>query len=1095
MISLPLSLIAQHELEAWICATDEGLEKRIDIDESQTIQTVGGAHVPSMGDLKALVVFVRRTSDNNSPNWTAWKTSYTETFEMADYFNNLVNSSSTGSMDQENLSEYFDDNSFQQLNLYGDIHPFIMTYNLSDPFSAAGNLAADIMNDLDSGYDFSDYDNWTKASGSWQGGQDNKLDLLIIVVRQGFWATGLKFGQSVNNDGITYANCVLVDAESWYGKARIYGVLGHEVGHQFGLYEDYGPNNRKYYGGRWTVMSNASGYYHPHEAALVGWVTPTTITQGGYYELLPYYHTGEVYKINIPGTSKYYLIHNMQNSSNVMRIVPSGGWGNIDEELVEGPLITKINSSTSNSKEILCADGNWDWGNPTEVTDHCGYSVKRGYLIEHIDANASSSGWSDLAITAGGHPDYSVYTHPKKIYTADAQIPEDTSIFCWEDYYTGSSWYGDKDDSWKTGQIFSSFSNPSTAGVYPGLTIKNFTEYQSQSEKISFDVVLNDYNVTYDGIITKGNWTISNDINIDNGGELTIKSDAVVTLDGASIYVHDDGTLIVEEGAELRFDYGEQIKVWGSFIAEGTDTDHIIFTSTESSPSAGDWVGIRFEPDSDDPNCKIKYADIDYATYGVYCSSASPTIEHSDISNCSYGIRCLYSSPTITFNTLSNNSSYGIYLHSSGPKLRKNAIKNNSGTGVRAVGGSNPKFGWGSTKGNNTIHDNYNGITANASSPFLGLGDCTEIGGYNSVFDNSNKNVIAQNNSDIEAELTYWEYQTEPTIRATFTEEQESFVRIVPFLETDPNFGLGKSIGGLPENLIADMPYSPGYDGSLREGGLTDLDLSQLDEYQLLWYAKALFYMGEYDRAKLAAYWLIDHFPDARHLPMAYRLLFYIYGETQSSEITQFVSRGSASKNLNHRRVASLTLAMINDIFRPEEDALAIYNELIASEQDDWITAEAYLGAIMLHLSELKDEETAATLYKAYTQRLTGRVTIEAVPELESDPAKWFEKSAESQYASTEIPADFSVSPNYPNPFNPVTEIAYALPKDGLVNFTVYDLRGRTVFTQSQLQTKGHHTFVWNERNNSDVPTGSGLYLYVIRYGDNVVKGKMLLLK
>lgn len=78
---------------------------------------------------------------------------------------------------------------------------------------------------------------------------------------------------------------------------------------------------------------------------------------------------------------------------------------------------------------------------------------------------------------------------------------------------------------------------------------------------------------------------------------------------------------------------------------------------------------------------------------------------------------------------------------------------------------------------------------------------------------------------------------------------------------------------------------------------------------------------------------------------------------------------------------------------------------------------------------------------------------------------------------SREIPVEFMLDHNYPNPFNPVTTIRYGLPVPAHVDLRVYDVIGREVsLLVNELRTAGYHT--------TEFDTGSmntGLYVYRIR--------------
>jgi hypothetical protein len=50
-----------------------------------------------------------------------------------------------------------------------------------------------------------------------------------------------------------------------------------------------------------------------------------------------------------------------------------------------------------------------------------------------------------------------------------------------------------------------------------------------------------------------------------------------------------------------------------------------------------------------------------------------------------------------------------------------------------------------------------------------------------------------------------------------------------------------------------------------------------------------------------------------------------------------------------------------------------------------------------------------------------------------------------AEQTGNSIPAEFKLYQNFPNPFNPATEIKFGLPKESSVKLIIYDLLGREV--------------------------------------------------
>jgi endo-1,4-beta-xylanase len=92
---------------------------------------------------------------------------------------------------------------------------------------------------------------------------------------------------------------------------------------------------------------------------------------------------------------------------------------------------------------------------------------------------------------------------------------------------------------------------------------------------------------------------------------------------------------------------------------------------------------------------------------------------------------------------------------------------------------------------------------------------------------------------------------------------------------------------------------------------------------------------------------------------------------------------------------------------------------------------------------------------------------------------------------SNQIPLEFYLSNNYPNPFNPSTTINFDLPKNCNVKLVVYDVMGRKVAEILKANMNaGHHNVTYNASKLS-----SGLYYYRLEAGEFVSVKKMMLIK
>lgn len=96
------------------------------------------------------------------------------------------------------------------------------------------------------------------------------------------------------------------------------------------------------------------------------------------------------------------------------------------------------------------------------------------------------------------------------------------------------------------------------------------------------------------------------------------------------------------------------------------------------------------------------------------------------------------------------------------------------------------------------------------------------------------------------------------------------------------------------------------------------------------------------------------------------------------------------------------------------------------------------------------------------------------------------------QNISSSIPAEFELSQNFPNPFNPVTNISFSLPRNGNVSLVVYDVFGKEVvkLINNVTLNPGEYKIDFNGTN-----LASGIYFYKFETSDFTETKRMVLLK
>ncbi|MCF7920800.1 MAG: T9SS type A sorting domain-containing protein [Candidatus Cloacimonetes bacterium] len=96
----------------------------------------------------------------------------------------------------------------------------------------------------------------------------------------------------------------------------------------------------------------------------------------------------------------------------------------------------------------------------------------------------------------------------------------------------------------------------------------------------------------------------------------------------------------------------------------------------------------------------------------------------------------------------------------------------------------------------------------------------------------------------------------------------------------------------------------------------------------------------------------------------------------------------------------------------------------------------------------------------------------------------------------TEVSQATILKGNFPNPFNPETEIRFVKTTPGDVTLTIYNLKGQVVKEiQRENLGSGEHSILWQGDDSEGRTVSSGVYFYKFKDGDFTTSKKMVLMK
>lgn len=546
-----------------------------------------------------------------------------------------------------------------------------------------------------------------------------------------------------------------------------------------------------------------------------------------------------------------------------------------------------------------------------------------------------------------------------------------------------------------------------------------------------------------------------------------------------SFTIPSDETWTFSDGITLKFNSGVSLTSNGRLNMYGEYGSPITLTTPSGTGSYGSWGSIYLSGGGANSSI-IRYANINYGTE-ININSASYTqVQNCNISNTINGINAYAAHGYIGNNVLSNQRDHGIIINNSELLCYNNTISKSDHSGaalLHTAGATSYEnyqniisgYNWGITSSwgssissdlgyspNNKIIDCLYGAYAyQYSSMDIGSTSC----GYNSIHDNDTYNAIATTYSHIYASRNYWDY---PVPTNKFYWDGTSSIDYSSALHLDP----------YEEEMVADNYPNL---SALR----TNLSASSCDPVAK---ARELRLAGK----KQEAFDLLKSlFASGETRPEAIQELYALHGVPFSSEIEVILS----SLPTDEAPLGQYLYGLIQSRKGDAQSSLEAFDKLSNTS----FAKAASLAKFYVYLYNEKKSDLAEAI-------LNGLSAVNVEEEMEIALARHSLRSnaggntpdsPEEEIAST-TPSEFGLKPNYPNPFNPVTTIAFTLQLSGFTTLKIYDVLGREVATlvNENLEAGINHQHMFDA---SRLP--SGVYYFALKSGNKQEVKKMLYLK
>jgi len=550
-------------------------------------------------------------------------------------------------------------------------------------------------------------------------------------------------------------------------------------------------------------------------------------------------------------------------------------------------------------------------------------------------------------------------------------------------------------------------------------------------------------------------------------------------------------TLKILPGSTINFLNNSSLIISGNLNCPSSPDFQTLFDFISQNSSTQN--GIKVNPGG---SINISNSILKNAYRGIYINEALGAIDNCEFYNCYSGIHLYRTNYTIDdpyiTNNFSHDNQFGVVMYYSSPYLTGNEFSNNW-RGVGCADYSSPYLGYAGDFGNNYIHNNNVGVFAYGySNPFLGRSTCTIQGGNNRIENNYYKELYTHTYCTILAENNWW--GNSPPNSSQFYVSSNSSLDYDPWLTSAPQFRQSPNGEKSPEEQLFNKNLAVLNDENIySDEGLIILRDSEKEivtsfnpDWPIFWkllYARNLIDVKKYKFAQKICKDIITTYPDSAYSYYALDLLWRASRKFDKDSLILFLSEISNIKTKKSLfGAAELILAGYD-----KNNRIKNLDKMIKKYKGEPIIEFVLFQKFLYYYYEENNMEQARLVAEELTRMFPdSESTLDAFRHLGENNIQ-LGKTLSSQESNaingySNKPLKYKLLGHYPNPFNPLTTISYALPYDSKVEIVIYDLLGKKIkhfFWDSQ--TSGYHNTIWDGKNENGSQVSSGIYIYRIK--------------